>query len=454
MIELDTESISTWINHRELRRVRDYCINLSAERIAEAIEMLELEEAIVLFRILPRDLAAEVFACLSFEVQSNLLNELGNARVRLLLNEMAADDRTALFEELPAQATRTLLGLLSAEERAIALSLLGYPEHSVGRMMTPGYITVLSQWYVPDVLAHIREVGAKCDTMDVLYVVSNKDGYLIGQVSLFDLLTASWESCIAELRHDTVAVLDAFADQEEAVRVFTKYGLSTVPVVDSNGMLVGVVTGDDILQVAAEEASEDIQRIGGAEVLDTSYLQASFWSLIKARAFWLVVLLFGEMLTASAMASYESQLHKAVSLALFLPLIISSGGNSGSQAATLIIRSLSTGEIKCSDWSRILGREIGTGVILGTLLALVGSCRVALWGGLFQAYGLDWPSLTITVAFSLMFVVIWGTITGSMFPLILHRLGADPATASAPVVATVVDVTGLIIYFTVASYVW
>lgn len=448
----DSRAISRWINHRELRRVRDYVTTLEPERIAECIEELELEEAIVLFRILPRNLAAEVFSCIGFEVQARLLNVLGDSRIRLLLNEMAADDRTALFEELPAQATRTLLGLLSAEERAIALSLLGYPESSVGRIMTPEYITVLPEWTVPQVLEHIRAVGASCDTLDVLYVISDEKGKLTGQVELFDLLIAPIETTVKALTHDVVVALDAAEDQEVAVRNFTKYGLNTVPVVDSNGTLVGVVTGDDILQIAAEEASEDIQRIGGASVLETPYLQASFARLIKSRALWLVVLLFGEMLTASTMGMYENQLQGAVTLALFLPLIISSGGNSGSQAATIVIRSLSTGEITLSDWLKIFKRELAAGLLLGVLLALVGAVRVALWGFAFQAYGPQWPSLSLTVLFSLIFVVLWGTVSGAMFPLVLQKLGADPATASAPVVATVVDVVGLIIYFTVASF--
>lgn len=447
----DNKSISRWINHRELRRVRNYVTTLEPERIAECIEALETEEAIVLFRILPRTLAADVFSCLGFEVQCRLLNVLGDSRIRLLLNEMAADDRTALFEELPAQATRALLELLSSEERAIALSLLGYPESSVGRIMTPEYITVLPQWTVPRVLEHIRAVGDRCDTLDVLYVISDEQGKLSGQVALFDLLTATVETTVKALTHDTVAVLDASEDQEVAVRTFTKYGLNTVPVVDSNGTLVGVVTGDDVLQVAAEEASEDIQRIGGASVLETPYLQASFGRLIKSRASWLVVLLFGEMLTASTMGMYENQLQSAVTLALFLPLIISSGGNSGSQAATIIIRSLSTGEITLKDWFKILKRELGAGLLLGVLLAVVGAIRVALWGIAFNSYGPHWPALSFTVLFSLIFVVLWGTVSGAMFPLMLQRLGADPATASAPVVATVVDVVGLIIYFTVAS---
>jgi magnesium transporter len=447
----DSRAVSRWINHRELRRVRDYVTTLEPERIAECIEALELEEAIVLFRILPRNLAAEVFSCIGFEVQSRLLNVLGDSRIRLLLNEMAADDRTALFEELPAQATRALLGLLSAEERAIALSLLGYPESSVGRIMTPEYITVLPEWTVPEVLRHIRAVGASCDTLDVLYVISDQKGQLAGQVELFDLLTAPVETTVKTLTHDVVAALDASEDQEVAVRTFTKYGLNTVPVVDSNGTLVGVVTGDDILQIAAEEASEDIQRIGGASVLETPYLQASFGLLIKSRALWLVVLLVGEMLTASTMAMYENQLQSAVTLALFLPLIISSGGNSGSQAATIVIRSLSTGEITLLDWFKIFKRELAAGLVLGVLLALVGAVRVALWGFAFQAYGPQWPALSFTVLFSLVFVVLWGTVSGAMFPLVLQKLGADPATASAPVVATVVDVVGLIIYFTVAS---
>jgi magnesium transporter len=448
--ELDRREISRWINHRELRRVREHLVHREPQELADYIKDLESEEAIVVFRVLPRELAAEIFEHIPVEHQTTLLNSLGEPRVRILLNEMAADERTALFEELPASATRKLLNLLSPKERTIALTLLGYPESSVGRLMTPEYITVIAEWEITEVLKHIREEGPKSETFDVLYVLS-KQKKLIGQVKLRHVLIAPLETQVKDIATEAVLSLTASEDQEAAVHLFTKYGLSTLPVVDSQNYMVGVVTVDDVLVIAAEEATEDIQKFGGTLALETPYLAAPFSQLIRSRASWLVVLLLGEMLTATTMSYYEGQLQKAVVLALFLPLIISSGGNSGSQAATLVIRSISIGELHMKDWWLVLRREIAAGLLLGILLGAVGLLRVALWGHFFASYGPAWGPLSFTVAFSLLFVVLWGTVTGAMFPLALKKLGADPATASAPMVATVVDVVGLIIYFTIAS---
>lgn len=444
------DEVLSWIRARNLRAAREYLLHWEASILGEFIANFSVEDALVIFRILPRGLAADIFEWFPREKQTELLSSLRSDRVRALLDEMAADDRTALFEEMPASAVRKLVNLLSAEERAIASRLLGYPESSVGRLMTPEYISVAATWTVEKVLEHIREFGHKSESFSVVYVLGEA-GKLLGQVRLRDVLISDLDQLVAQISTEGALFLRSLDDQEEAVRVFSRYGVSALPVVDDEGTMLGIVTIDDVLTIAEEEATEDIQKLGGVEALHEPYLEAPFLSLIRSRASWLVVLFLGEMLTASAMAAYEEQLQRAVVLALFVPLIISSGGNTGSQAATLVIRALSIGEISRADWFKVLKRELATGLILGAMLGVVGLIRVILWSELWGGYGPNPMALGCTVAVSLLAVVLWGTFSGSMFPIILQKLGADPATSSAPFVATVVDVVGLVVYFSVAS---
>lgn len=444
-------TVSKLIELKELRELRNELAKYPPADIAEIVADLPVEEGIVVFRIVPRDMATEIFEYLPTDSQTSLLNSLGDRRVAILLNEMAADDRTALFEEIPAVAARRILNLLSKEERAVALSLLGYPESSVGRLMTPDYVSVKADWTISQVLEHIRTHGQESDSLNTLYVVDDK-GHLTNELRLRDVLLAPQESLVKDIFNDQVISLEAIEDQEQAVLLFRKYGRTVLPVVDSFNVLIGIVTIDDVLDVAEEEATEDIQKFGGSEALNEPYLRAPFSRLIKTRATWLVVLFVGEMLTASAMAFYEDEIAKAVVLALFVPLIISSGGNSGSQAATLVIRALSIGEIELRDWFRVLRREISSGLILGLILGTIGFLRIAVWSMIVPTYGEHWMMIGFVVFGALISVVMWGTISGAMLPFILKKVGADPAASSAPFVATVVDVFGLVIYFTIASF--
>jgi magnesium transporter len=409
---------------------------------------------VVLFRLLPRHLLAEVFEFLDSGRQKRVVEDLAKEGDLLtaLLDDLSADDRTALLEELPGEAAQRLLNLLSPEERRIAVTLLGYPEGSVGRLMAPDYVALRPGWTVPEALAHVRRYGKDSETLDVLYVV-DQGWHLLDDLRIRELLLADPERRIADLMDRRFVALAATDDQETAVQVFRTHGGVVLPVTDSQGVLLGIVTIDDVLEVAHEEATEDIQKIGGSEALDDPYLHTPLGTLVRKRARWLVVLFLGEMLTATAMGYFEAEIARAVVLALFVPLIISSGGNSGSQAATLVIRALAVGELGLADWWRVIRREILSGLSLGAILGAIGIVRIVVWSRLFGLYGEHWLLVALTVGVALVGVVLWGTLTGSMLPLVLKRFGADPATSSAPFVATLVDVTGLLIYFGVAAVV-
>jgi magnesium transporter len=344
--------------------------------------------------------------------------------------------------------TRQLLALLTPEERAVAVKLLGYPEGSIGRLMTPHYVAVREDWTVAQVLDYIRAHGEDSETLNVIYVVDD-EGMLIDDIRIREFLLNQPTKLVRDLMDRRFVALKATDNQETAVSVFRKEDRSAIPVTDTAGMLIGIVTIDDVLDVAEAAATEDIQRFGGTEALDEPYMEIGFGRMIQKRAGWLTALFLGEMLTATAMGAYEREIEKAVVLALFVPLIISSGGNSGSQASTLVIRALALGEVKLADWWRVMRREIGAGLALGAILGAIGFMRIAIWSTFSTMYGAHWLLVALTVAISLIGVVLWGTLTGSLLPLLLRRLGFDPAASSAPFVATLVDVTGLVIYFSV-----
>ena len=419
--------------------------------VAEAIDRLPAEQEAVAFRLLDRERAFEVFEHLSFDAQEHLLHTLSDADAAAVLEEMSADDRTALLEELPGKVTVRMINLLSAEERATALQLLGYPEDSIGRLMTPDYVRVKPAWTVAEALAHVRVFGEDSETLNVVYV-TGPGGVLIDDLRIRQLLTVDPETRIESLMDRAFVALNVLDDQETAVATFRRHDRSALPVVDGAGALVGIVTVDDVLDVQEREATEDIQMLGGVQALDDPYLQVPVWTMVRKRGVWLVILLFGGMLTAEAMAFYEDELANAVVLAIFLPLIIASGGNSGAQAATLITRALALGEVRLGDWWQVMRRELASGFLLGIILGALGAARIALWALAFGAYGEHWLFVMLTVGVSLVGVVIWGSLSGSLLPLLLKRLGADPATSSAPFIATLVDVTGIIIFFTIATW--
>ena len=447
--------IKSLIDARNFGALREMFREWPPADVAEVILDMDEDDQVILFRILPSALAADVFEYLDVEAQQKLLRGMAHEQVVGILNEMSPDDRTALLEELPSAAARQLIKLLTPEERQVAQALLGYPEGSVGRLMTPDFIAAHDDWSVKDVLDHIREFGRDSETLNVIYVVDDR-GKLIDDVRMREFLLRPLDAKVGDIRDKTFVALKVNDSQEEALNNFRKYDRTALPVVDSSEVLVGIVTIDDMLDVAEEEATEDIQKFGGVEALDEPYMRISFFQMVRKRAVWLVVLFLGEMLTATAMATYQDELAKALVLALFLPLIISSGGNSGSQASTLMIRAMALGEVTLRDWWRVMSRELQAGLALGGILGVIGVLRVGAWAMIDenyfhrQPYGPHWPLVALTVGIALVGVVLWGTLSGSMLPFVLRRFGADPATSSAPFVATLVDVTGLIIYFSIA----
>jgi len=418
--------------------------------IAELIGELPDSDQALFFRILPRKQSVETFEYLDLDAQHLLIKSLGKEEVSAVLNEMSPDDRTSLLEDLPGTIVRQLMELLSPEERKVAQQLLLYPEDSVGRLMTPDYLTVHEQWIVQDVYDHIRNYGRDTESISTLYVVNEK-GILVDDIRIHDCLLSRFDRPVDELMDRSALSLLVTDSKDSAVNLFRKYDRNSLPVVDAEGVMLGIVTVDDALDVVVESSTEDIQKFGGLEVLEYPYLATPFFEMVKKRASWLVILFFGEMLTATAMGYFEGEIAKAVVLALFVPLIISSGGNSGSQAATLAIRAMALEEIRLLDWKKVLSRELVSGLCLGLILGSIGFVRIAGWSMFSAIYGPHWILVAITVSAALIGVVLWGTLIGSMLPFLLRKLGFDPAASSAPFVATLVDVTGLIIYFSVAS---
>ncbi len=442
--------IKELIQNREFVILKDIFDEWHPYDLADAFSDLDEKSRGVVFRLLSKEKAADMFEYLDLDVQTSLLKSLGKEDVSAILNEMSPDDRTALLQELPGTIVKKLLNLLSNEERKVARTLLGYPDNSVGRLMTPEYIAVEKDWTIKKLLDYIREKGKEVDSLDYIYVI-DKEGKFKGDIHIKDVLTNSLRTHISKIIKEPTLFLYASDNKEKAVQMFRKYDRVALPVIDTEGYLVGVVTVDDVIDVVEEINTEDIQRFGGLESLEYPYVKTPVLQLVRKRAGWLIVLFLGEMLTATAMAYFEEEIARAVVLALFVPLIISSGGNSGSQAATLIIRAMALQEISLKDWWLVMRREVISGLILGSILGSIGFLRITIWSVFGNVYGPHWFLVAVTVAISLIGVVLWGTLAGSMLPFILRKLGFDPASSSAPFVATLVDVTGLIIYFSVAA---
>ena len=417
--------------------------------VAALFDELNDAEDLAGFRLLHGPQRVQVFEYLDQALQQRLLAGLSDAEAGGVLSEMAADDRTALLGRMPDEDRDRHLTLLTAEQRTIAQSLLQFPDESVGRLMSPECIAVRSHWTIQHVLDHIRKHGHDSETLNVVYVV-DADHKLIDDLRIRQVLLATPTQTIHDLMNHNFVALSANDPKRSAVEVFRRYDRTALPVTDESGKLLGVVTIDDVLDVAEQAATQDIQKLGGLEALSEPYSTTPLLTMVRKRATWLVVLFLGEMLTATAMGFFEAEIAKAVVLALFVPLIISSGGNSGSQAATLIVRALALGEIRLRDWWSVMRRELLSGGMLGLLLGLIGFLRIALWSTFTDIYGPHWFLVAMTVGLSLVGIVVWGTLAGSMLPFVLKRCGVDPATSSAPFVATLVDVTGLVIYFTVA----
>jgi magnesium transporter len=450
IVDLLKPEFDELIREKDWVSLKDILNDVPAVDVAELLEGLENEVAAVIFRLLKKDKAADVFSYLSAARGADLLDLFTAQQLSEVMSNLEPDERVSLLEELPGHLTQRVMNSMRFDDRTLVQKLLGYPDESIGRLMTPRYVKVRQDWSIDKVMKNIRKFGHSAETVNVIYVVDANER-LIDDLRLNQLILADPEATISTLMDESFEALSAFDDQEEAVRMLSKYDRVAMPVVNSDGILVGIVTVDDVLDVAEEETTEDMQKMAGMDALDKYYSQTSIFTTVKKRLTWLMVLFVGQILTAITMGGYEHVLQKVVALSFFVPLIISSGGNSGSQAATLIIRALATDDIKSDDWKMVLSREVSSGFMLGLLLGILGFVTLVCWdliGGAALSRAVILTALV--VGLSLFSIVILGNVIGAMLPFILEKLNLDPAVSSAPFVATVVDVSGIIIYFTIA----
>ncbi len=422
----------------------------TAEALLDAYPILSTEERLEGFAMLSANEAADFFLALSTHDQAGLLQELGPERSRPWVRLLAPDDAADVLQSMEPRDRPPFLALLDMAALGEVTALMAYAEDAAGGVMNPRYMRLRPEISGEVAIRYLRRQAIRgIEVIDYAYVLA-PDMRLLGVVSFRELFAAPPERLVSDIMHTDLVTVTDETDQEAVAHLLIEEGLLAIPVVDAEGRMKGVVTADDVVGVVQEEATEDIQKIGGSEALDEPYLQIGFAGMVRKRGRWLAVLFVGEMLTATAMGFFEKEIARAVILALFVPLIISSGGNSGSQAATLVIRAMALGEVRLRDWWRVARRELLTGLALGLLLGVIGLVRILVWQAVGQVYGEHYLLVALTVAGSLLGVIMFGTLAGSMLPFVLRRFGADPASASAPFVATLVDVTGLVIYFTVA----
>ena len=439
------EQFETIIQTEDKLQIREFLDDQNISDVAQLVEENpDYESQIIANMSVHR--AASVFKIIDLSTQKRIIHELPPNTTASLLNELPADDRTDFLEELPSNVVRELIKLLDPDERKITLSLLGYPENSIGRLMTPDYVYVYPWNTIEEVFTTIRKFGKDSETINVIYIINEK-GELLDDIRIREFILNPPDKKVEELMDERFVALHPEDDQETASEVFKMNNRVALPVVSNNNQLLGIVTIDDILWVAEEEFSEDMQKMGGTEALEEPYLDVPLFKLYKKRIIWLFILFIGETLTIAAMANFQETLEQVLVLSTFIPLIISSGGNSGSQAATLIIQALALGEITVQDWWRIARREILSGLFMGVTLGIVGF--FIIYGGhqFFGLFGEHFIRIGFAIGTAIIGVVLWGTMMGSMLPLLLKKLGADPATSSTPFIATLVDVTGLLIYF-------
>jgi magnesium transporter len=425
---------------------------LLAEELRDAWPALDLAERLEGFRLLAPAQGEELFLSLTARDECELLRALEPAERQLWMRQLAPDDAADVVQEAPEEERDALLRLLDDPTRREVNALLAYAEDEAGGLMSPRYVRLRPEMTVDEAISYLRRAAReRVETIYYIYVV-DAERRLVGVVSFRELFAAAPSALVRDVMHADVVTVREELDQEEVANVIAESHLMAVPVVDAAGRIQGIVTVDDIVDVVREEATEDIQKIGGTQALDAPYLQVGLLQMVRARAPWLSVLFVGQLLTATAIAHFEGAIARAVVLALFIPLVISSGGNSGSQASTLVIRAMAMEEVRLRDWWRVLRREVMAGLLLGALLGALGLLRVLLWPNAEAAFGAEFVWIGVTVAVSLVWIVMWGSVAGSMLPFVLRRLGFDPASASAPFVSTLVDVTGLVIYFSVATF--
>lgn len=437
----------------------DEASNKASERLEEPFfdlasswPSLTVNERREKFKELSRTDAEELFLSLNAPDQAELILEATQLEKRSWIRLLAPDDVADLIQEMGNEHRDEILFLLDPQTRREVTALLAYAEDNAGGLMSSRFARLRPEMSVDEAISYLRiQAKTQIETIYYCYVLEH-DQTLLGVVSFRELFSANPTKLVREIMHTDIVKIPVDLDQEQIARLFQQQSYLAIPVVDDAGHMKGIVTLDDIADTIQEEATEDIQKLGGMETLDAPYMKTPLPEMIRKRAGWLSILFVGEMFTATAMAYYQMEIERAAVLTLFLPLIISSGGNSGSQASTLIIRAMALGEVRLRDWLRVLGREVLTGLILGLILGLIGMLRIAIWPSREQIYGPHWSALGLTVCCAVVGVVLWGTISGAMLPFLLKRLRLDPASVSAPMVATVVDVTGVVIYFSSAAF--
>lgn len=434
--------IKELIAQRNWSALKEYVSNWHAPEMADLLLDLDKPDRVLLYRLLPRTLAVDIFSYFDTSDQDAFLEELTDDETRHLLANLPPDDRTALLEELPGQVTQKLLNLLSPEDLKEARKLLGYPEESIGRLMTPDYVAIRPQWTVGQSMQHLRKKGKDSETINAIYV-TNSMWKLIGVVSLRQMVLANLEDTIESIMRTNPIYLSAFDDREEAARTMERYDLFVLPVTDSHGVLVGIVTADDVFDVAQEEATEDFHKGAAVAPLKVSIKDATINLLYRNRIGWLLILVFVNLISGGILARFEETIAAVVPLVFFLPLLIASGGNAGSQSATLMVRALAMGDIKIRDWASLLLKEIGVAIFIG------GTLSIAVWGlGIYRGgFGVG-----IVVAMSMLIVVVISSIIGMSVPFLLSKLKMDPAAASSPLITSVADIIGVIVYFTLATW--
>lgn len=450
LIHLLKPEFEELIQNKDWVSLKDVLSDVPSADIAELLLELDAAEAVVIFRLLKKEVAADVFSTLPSGKGVELLELFTKQQLSEVMSNLEPDEQVALMEELPGDITQKVLNSMKPDDQVQVKKLLGYPEDSIGRLMTPRYVRVKSEWTIERSMEHIRKYGEQAETLNVIYVVDDKEK-LIDDLSLTQLILGTPSDRIESIMDNTFESLSAYDDQEEAVTMFSKYDRIALPVVDTDGVLLGIVTVDDVLDVAEEETTEDMQKMAGMDALDDYYSQTDVFEMVKKRLGWLIFLFAGQILTALTMSGFEETLQKVVLLAYFVPLLIASGGNSGAQAATLIIRALATDDIKFDGWKKVFRRELSSGLMLGLLLGILGFGTLISWD-LILGNPMDISVIlkATVVGVSLLLIVLFGNIIGAMLPFLLTRFGLDPAVTSAPFVATIVDVTGIIIYFSIA----
>tara|TARA_R110002124_G_scaffold109723_4_gene263138 strand:- start:1882 stop:3264 length:1383 start_codon:yes stop_codon:yes gene_type:complete len=452
LLQLIKPEFEELIQAKDWVALKDVLADVPAADIADLLVELEGNVSIVIFRLLKKPLAADVFSALPSSKGVELLELFNKQQLSDVMTNLEPDEQVALMEELPGNLTQRVMNSMNLEDQKQVKKLLGYPEESVGRLMTPRYVRVKTDWSIERSMKHIRKYAEVAETLNRIYVVDDNE-YLIDDLRLTELILADPEETIETLMDRSFETLMAYEDQEEAVKMFAKYDRAALPVVDTDGILVGIVTVDDVIDVAEEEATEDMQKMAGMDALDDYYSQTSVFKLVKKRIGWLIILFAGQILTALTMSGYEEVLQKIVLLSYFVPLLIASGGNSGSQAATLIIRALATDDIKSDGWKMVLKREGLSGLMLGSILGVLGFVTLIIWGLIGgDPMNQELVLKASVVASSLLLIVVFGNVIGAMLPFLLSKAGLDPAVSSAPFVATLVDVSGIIIYFSIAVF--